>query len=177
MATAFTVACALILFIAIHAVVSSEELESIDCSKNPGDLQCTDGYRNCSGPNWFKCKDGTCIGEHLVCDGEYDCHDHEDEDSCANYTPHHQTVNCTATDFKCNTDQLCIPLEKVCDNITDCIDNSDEIEGCQVIKDRCKGFLCKNRRCLSDLSWVCDGNNDCQDNSDEQDCSKFSKLE
>lgn len=176
MATTFTVACALTLLFTMHAVVNSEESETIDCAKNPGDLQCTDGYRNCTGPHWFRCRDGECIGEHFVCDGQYDCRDHEDESSCANYTPHHQTVNCTATDFKCISDQLCIPLEKVCDNVTDCIDSSDEEEGCRVIKDRCKGFMCKNKRCLSDLSWVCDGNNDCHDNSDEQDCSKFSRL-
>lgn len=115
-------------------------------------------FLGCDEPDWFKCKDGTCISSSLRCDGRYDCplEDDEDKDKCEHYVSHHEVTECTKDEFKCVKDGVCIPLELVCDKTNHCLDGSDETTGCEVLRNKCTGFTCNNGHCLTDNAWVCD---------------------
>lgn len=125
----------------------------------------------CRAPQWFRCKsDGSCISSSYVCNGQEDCIGGEDEEAdCANHKVHHISPPCSADEFRCK-DTMCIPNLFVCDGTSHCMDDSDELDGCNEIEKKCKGFLCKNRKCLRNTDGVCDGNDDCGDNSDEENC-------
>lgn len=64
----------------------------------------------------FDCGTGTeCIDAQRVCDGNDDCSNGADEQSCG----------CGAGLFQC-TDGQCIPAAFVCDHVMNCSDESDE---------------------------------------------------
>ncbi|CAG9131327.1 unnamed protein product [Plutella xylostella] len=126
-------------------------------------------------PNKFYCKKGgRCIELSLLCDGDADCPDREDEDD----SPHGPCANvtCRAEQFKC--DNSCFPRSWLCDGYRDCADGVDEAscsgaagagaEACAAAQWRCAGG-----RCVP-AAWRCDGAADCPpgDNSDEADCEK-----
>lgn len=70
----------------------------------------------------FRCQDGTCISESLICNGNNDCSDGYDEFDC----PTQPTVPyCRSDEFDCgNLD--CISRFRVCDGVRDCRDGRDE---------------------------------------------------
>ena len=105
------------------------------------------------GSHQFKCKDGTCILEHLQCDQKEDCLDGEDELDCE---------GCLEYDFPCNNS--CLPPTMYCDEVNDCADGSDEKNctfGCEDGK-----FQCRNGDCIYPAQ-VLDRVRDCIDGTDE----------
>lgn len=113
---------------------------------------------DCPAPEWYQCKDNiTCVSSSVRCDGHFDCPTEDDEQNCEHYVAHHEVTACTKDEFKCNSDGVCLPLELVCDGTKQCFDGSDETIGCETLKKKCKGFICKNGHCLTDTAWVCDG--------------------
>lgn len=75
---------------------------------------------NCSEDQW-QCQNKQCIPKEYVCNDNYDCLDHSDEEiGCTQILP--------CDTFRCKNGH-CIPNEWKCDGSNDCHDNSDEI-GC-----------------------------------------------
>uniref|UniRef100_A0A0P4WJ22 EGF-like domain-containing protein n=1 Tax=Scylla olivacea TaxID=85551 RepID=A0A0P4WJ22_SCYOL len=123
----------------------------------------------------FKCESsGLCVPGALKCDGQEDCDDGSDEDSCTAAPP---TTACSHDEFQCVTSGTCVPISWHCDSVEDCSDGSDEAN-CP-LKPSCEeGKL----QCLSSgdcvpSNWRCDGFPDCQDGSDEEDCTEVVKDE
>lgn len=71
----------------------------------------------CAAPG-FSCQD-SCLPPAMVCDGEADCQDGEDEADCV--------TECLESEFQCD-DKSCIPAAWACDgSYVDCEDSSDEL--------------------------------------------------
>ena len=79
-------------------------------------------------------------------------------------------VQCTRTEFLCQTSDTCIEYAKVCDGNNDCLDGSDE-NFCQNTSCDTKNneFICNDLSCI-EISLRCDGRPDCPDLSDEENC-------
>jgi hypothetical protein len=60
----------------------------------------------------FRCDDGRCLNQTLLCNGRRDCEDNSDETCCTG-------------SFRCDNG-LCIAPSWQCDGVDDCGDNSDE---------------------------------------------------
>lgn len=113
-------------------------------------------FLGCDAPDRFKCKDGTCVPSSVRCDGHYNCPTKDDEDNCDDHKANYKSPQCAEDEFKCNDNGSCIPFELFCDKTNHCLDGSDETIGCELLKNQCAGFTCKNGHCLTDKSWVCD---------------------
>lgn len=74
-------------------------------------------------PNQHKCADVKCIPNEYVCNYEYDCDDHSDEQNCE--------PRCEQDEFRCRNNE-CIFIEYKCNCIDDCSDGSDE-DNCDAI--------------------------------------------
>ncbi len=44
---------------------------------------------------FWKCENGRCVPDHVVCDGKFDCSDESDENNCINWTCVNGFVKCT----------------------------------------------------------------------------------
>ena len=68
---------------------------------------------------YFKCHLSYCIPFNMVCDGEWNCPQGDDEASCNSYI-------CPNL-FKCKGQTKCLHFSKYCDNEKDCIFGDDEL--------------------------------------------------
>ena len=71
----------------------------------------------CAG--YFKCPLSYCIPYNVICNGEWDCPQGDDEVNCNSYI-------CPNL-FKCKGQTKCLHFSKYCDNNKDCIFGDDEM--------------------------------------------------
>ncbi|XP_012532761.2 vitellogenin receptor [Monomorium pharaonis] len=135
-----------------------------DCEDFTDELNCK---RECS-PTEFTCNNGACIPKSLVCDGEIDCNNGEDE-KC-----HSNTTLCESGQFQCASGG-CITKSLKCDGTVDCYDGSDE-KHCLENVNYLTNCTSNEYRCLNSNICVpkkvkCNGISDCPENDDEHGCS------
>jgi len=80
---------------------------------DPDNHTCSDQH--------FSCASGRCVPNDWRCDGDDDCGDNSDEQSCP-------SMRCSEREFRC-LDGNCITGSWRCDGVSDCEDDSDEA-GC-----------------------------------------------
>ena len=77
------------------------------------------------------CKDADsshqiCLEAEMVCDGDWDCEDGEDEKHCVDLSDPDE--HCHGEQWECQDEKQCIDKAKVCDGENDCTDGSDEMQ-------------------------------------------------
>uniref|UniRef100_A0A8C6NA18 Uncharacterized protein n=1 Tax=Melopsittacus undulatus TaxID=13146 RepID=A0A8C6NA18_MELUD len=152
----------------VLGIVGLQWPEDTDCTQFPDEnsdnetcLTPDEGVEECS-PSHFKCRSGRCVLASRRCDGQADCEDDSDEDSCG----------CIERGlWECPLKKLCIKHSMICDGFPDCPDMMDE-KNCSFCED--SELECANHECVPRELW-CDGQADCSDSSDEWDCVTLSK--
>ncbi|XP_045784357.1 basement membrane-specific heparan sulfate proteoglycan core protein-like isoform X5 [Maniola jurtina] len=118
-------------------------------------------------PNQATCANGQCIARTAICDGNQDCSDGSDEESC------HRNGMCEPNEYQC-ANRKCVLKTWLCDAEDDCGDESDEQNcGYAIPGQQCRpvDFACAtNDQCIP-KTFHCDGQSDCFDKSDEIGCA------
>ncbi|XP_071788766.1 uncharacterized protein [Asterias amurensis] len=123
---------------------------------------------DCNEDEW-RCSNGACIPNELVCDGVPACADFSDETLCK---------NCTEADYlsPCDDDTKCIPSVYLCDGIEHCDDFEDEKYCSGECEDN--GFLsCKYGGQCYRRSDACNNVIDCPRFKDENNCYECASVE
>ncbi|XP_021476797.2 very low-density lipoprotein receptor isoform X2 [Oncorhynchus mykiss] len=132
----------------------SSNYKGITTMSAPAPLKCPFGMK--------PCQDKTeCVLYSHVCDGDADCKDGSDEETCS--------LECENGQFQCAHGKKCIDQRQVCDRVAQCQDRSDEMH-CLKPMEGCAHHCDNKTRCLPD-TFLCDGERDCLDGTDEANCA------
>ena len=120
------------------------------------------------------CSDGSCISDRLLCDGETQCKNQEDEKQCWCLNGKERIYNSTFCRHQCHKDNCqcppmyyqcanggCVQYSLVCDGLWHCKDGSDEDCIVDSKKTLEKMFKCNNNKTI-DMILVNDLVPDCQ---------------
>ncbi|XP_031686144.1 low-density lipoprotein receptor-related protein 4 isoform X2 [Oncorhynchus kisutch] len=132
----------------------SSNYKGITTMSAPAPLKCPFGTKPCQDKT-------ACVLYSHVCDGDADCKDGSDEETCS--------LECDNGQFQCAHGKKCIDQRQVCDGVAQCQDRSDEIH-CLKPMEGCAHHCDNKTRCLPD-TFLCDGERDCLDGTDEANCA------